>query len=159
MMSVRTLIAALVATSATGPALSQEAPDRIIVVVSNEIRVTRSVDKTPYPDTLERYPDLLAGGGYALTPPDENNEWYARVYQWSPGVIHVIEGERVRLEFFGINGDLHPTHIEGYDLSFDVERGQITRVEFVADKPGLFTIVTPGRAPSMTAQLVVMPKP
>jgi hypothetical protein len=38
-------------------------------------------------------------------------------------VIIVNEGERVALEFFGVNGDHHPTRIEGYDIAFDVRRG------------------------------------
>ncbi|SEB08016.1 hypothetical protein [Rubrimonas cliftonensis] len=162
MKSPSTLLASALfsATIAASASIAEEPIlDRTIVIASNELKVLRPVDKTPYPDTLEKYPDLMAGGGYRLEPPNEDGEWYARVYQWSPGVVYAYQGERVRLEFFGINGDLHPTEIPGYGLKFDVARGEITRVDFTADKAGLFDIVTPGRAPSMTAQLVVLPRP
>lgn len=151
--------AALLALSLAAPAMAEETFDRTVVIVSNEIRMTRSADRTPFPDTLDQHPDLLADGGYALTEPDDKNEWYARAYQWSPGTVFAYQGERVRLEFFGINGDVHPTVITGYDLSFDVRRGEITRVDFTADKPGIFEIMAPGRMPSMSAQLVVLPRP
>ncbi|MCG6657246.1 hypothetical protein HOP52_05585 [Halomonas campisalis] len=117
----------------------------------------RSQERTPFPDTLETYPDLEAGGGYRLTPPDNTGEWRARSYQWAPGVIVVNEGERVALEFFGINGDHHSTLIEGYDLEFVVRRGELTRVVFTADKPGLFNVICAEHQPSMTAQLLVQP--
>lgn len=154
---MKAVLAAAVALGA-GAAWAGETIDRTIVLVSNEIKMTRSADRTPFPDTLAAHPDLMAGGGYRLEEPDDKNEWYARAYQWSPGTVFAMQGERIRLEFFGVNGDVHPTVIEGYDLAFDVRRGEITRVDFVVDKPGIFNIAAPGRQPSMTAQLVVMPR-
>jgi len=152
-------ILTVLALTLAAPVFADPAPDRTVVIVSNEIKMTRAASRTPYPDTLERHPDLMAGGGYRLEEPDDKGEWYARAYQWSPGVVYAYEGERLLLEFFGINGDVHPTEIPAFGQSFDVRRGEITRVEFVLDKSGLFEIVAPGRAPSMTAQLVVLPRP
>ena len=150
----RLAAAALVAVSAT--AQSDEV-DRVITVTAVEYEMRRLQERTPFPDTLETHPDLEAGGGYRLTPPDDTGEWRARSYQWAPGVIVVNEGERVALEFFGINGDRHGTRIEGYDLEFVVRRGELTRVVFTADKPGLFSVICAEHQPSMTAQLLVQP--
>jgi hypothetical protein len=152
-------VALLVAAAWPGstPAGATE-PDRSFSILAVEHRAYRHVDRTPYPaHTWAQHPDLDAGGGYRLDPPDENGEWYVRAYAWSPGTIVVQQGETVMLEFFGINGDFHPSVIEGYDLEFDVRRGEITRVTFTADRPGLFRIVSLTRLPSMVAQLVVMP--
>jgi hypothetical protein len=61
------------------------------------------------------------------------------------------------LEFFGINGDSHPTEIEGYGIALEVRRGEITQVEIEADKPGIFRMASDLRLPSMVAQIVVLP--
>ena len=67
----------------------------------------------------------------------------------------VRQGETVTLEFFGVD-DQHPTVLEGYDLEFDVPRGQITRVTFEADRAGIFRFVCHTHEPTMTGQLVVL---
>ena len=60
----------------------------------------------------------------------------------------------VTLEFVGINGASHPITIAGYNQSFELRRGQITRVTFTADKPGVFQIVW-RHHPTMAAELIV----
>jgi hypothetical protein len=149
--------AAALASPAFSETLDHADFDRVISISAVEMQMYRDADRTPYPDTLDRHPDLFAMGGYRLEPPNENNEWYARSYHWLPSTIVVNQGERVLLEFFGINGDSHPTEIEGYDISFEVRRGEITQVELDADTAGLFRMSSDLRMPSMVAQIVVLP--
>lgn len=99
---------------------------------------------------------LPEGGGYGLKPPDDTGRWEVETYRWAPGTIVVNQGDKVTLEIIGINGTEHPSTIEGYDLSFVVKRGEITRVSFTADKPGIFTILCSIHLPSMQATLVVL---
>ena len=158
---MRRLLISICAAALAAPALADPPNhadyDRVISISAVELRMYRDADQTPYPDTLERHPELFALGGYRLEPPNDDNEWYARSYHWLPSTIVVNQGERVLLEFFGINGDSHPTAIEGYDLAFEVRRGEITHVAFDADKPGIFRMASELRLPSMVAQSVVLP--
>ena len=57
------------------------------------------------------------------------------------------------LEFVGINGASHRITIGGYDKSFELRRGQSTRVTFTADKTGTFPIVCTTHHPTMVAEL------
>jgi hypothetical protein len=67
---------------AAAPASAQsDAVDRVITVTAIEHEMRRSQERTPFPNTLEIYPELEAGGGYKLTPPGESGEWAARAYQ------------------------------------------------------------------------------
>ena len=83
---------------------------------------------------------LPAGAGYVLNKPDQTGRWEVSVYMWSPSQIIVNQDDEVTLEFVGINGANHPTTIAGYDKSFVLKRGQVTKISFRADKPGLFSI-------------------
>jgi len=77
--------------------------------------------------------------------------------RWMPSTITVIEGDRVKLEILGVNGKSHASTIEGYGVDFEVKRGELTTVEFDADKPGIFRLVCNTHKPAMTASLVVLP--
>jgi plastocyanin len=58
-----------------------------------------------------------------------------------------------------VNGKEHPGRIEGYEkTTFNVKRGQLTTVSFKADKAGVFRILCDLHQPSMTGQLVVLPR-
>ena len=63
------------------------------------------------------------------------------VYVFEPRQILVTEGDEVTLEFVGINGASHPTTIQGYGKSFELKRGEVTKVALTADKVGIFPIV------------------
>ena len=56
----------------------------------------------------------------------------------------------------GINGANHPTTIVGYDKTFVLKRGQVTKISFKADKAGVFPIECHTHTPSMRAELVVL---
>ena len=56
----------------------------------------------------------------------------------------------------GINSKEHPITVEGYGLSTVLKRGEVQRLNFVADKPGIFKIECSIHKPSMEATLVVL---
>src|SRR5690625_402362 len=60
-----------------------------------------------------------------------------------PDVVEVEEGDRVFFHMTNIDLDQDITHgfaINDYDLNFEVQPGQTSTLEFVADKPGTFPI-------------------
>jgi plastocyanin len=129
------------------------AKPRTIYVAAVEMKGGVTVDKEAYPGGA-----LPSGGGYLLKAPDDKSRWEVSTYRWDPGTIVVNEGDTVTLEIVGINGDEHPFTIEGYWVSDVVHRGKLTRVTFVADKPGIFKVICRKHAPSMQADLVVLAK-
>ncbi len=148
-----TLGALLAAAVASAWAQQKPAPpvERTIYIAAVEPKGGANVNQEAHPHDA-----LPSGGGYVLKKPDEKGRWEVSTYRWDPGTIVVNEGDRVTLEIIGINGADHPFTIEGYWISDVVRRGQITRVTFVADKPGIFKIICRKHAPSMQADLVVM---
>lgn len=121
---------------------AQEAATQTISVMAIEYKMRRKVSETPFPNTLEEHPDLEGAAGYKIIPPgtEVEGEWGINAYQWVPGTIVVNQGDTVMLKFYGVNGDEHPTTIDGYDQEFTVRRGELTEVQFVADKAGTFQI-------------------
>jgi len=128
------------------------AADRTVYLAAIEPKGSTSVDKEPFPAAA-----LPVGGGYGLEEPDADGKWTVETYRWLPGEITVVQGDKVTLEILGINGASHPTTIEGYDISFEVKRGQLNSVTFTADKPGIFRIICSAHQPSMTGQFIVLP--
>ena len=126
---------------------------RYIVVTAIARRGGAAVEKEPFPAT-----PLPEGGGYQLKPPNAEGRWEVAVYVFDPRQIFVNEGDEVTLEFIGINGASHPISIGGYDKSFELKRGQSTRVTFTADKSGTFPIVCATHHPTMAAELIVAAK-
>jgi FtsP/CotA-like multicopper oxidase with cupredoxin domain len=132
----------------------QAAGERVIYLAAIEPKGGVTVDKESYPAA-----PLPKGGGYVLNPPNPQGRWEVSVYQWSPSTIVVRQGERVTLEIVGINGAKHSGHIDKYHPDhFEVKRGQITRVQFTADTPGIFKIHCKEHEPSMEGTLVVLPR-
>ena len=134
-------------------AVQQPGPlrERTVYIAAVEPKGGVNVAQEPFPDK-----PLPGGGGYLLKKPDDKGRWEVSTYRWDPGTIVVNQGERVTLEFIGINGDEHPFTIEGYWLKETVRRGHITRISFDADKPGIFKIICRSHSPAMQADLVVL---
>ncbi len=164
------LLATCAALLLATPAVAQPAPaldhadfDRVFAITTFEHRLLRDADQTPYPDTMERFPDLFAMGGYRMEAPNEDNEWYARTYLWSPMMVVMHQGETVLLEFFGINGERHPTELRGPDGTvldnFEVLRGDIVQVPFTPETTGIHSYVSTLRLPGMQGQILVLPEP
>jgi hypothetical protein len=130
-----------------------QAEKRTFTVAAVEMKGGVTVDKEPFPTDA-----LPAGPGYVLNKPDQTGRWEVSVYMWMPSQIIVNQDDDVTLEFVGINGANHPTTIVGYDKSFVLKRGQVTKISFKADKAGLFAIQCGTHKPSMAAEFVVLPR-
>ena len=136
------------------PLAAEQPTKRTIYIAAIEPKGSTTVRKEPFPTT-----ELPPGPGYILEAPDAKGKWRVKTYRWLPSTIVVNQGDEVTLEILGVNGAQHPSMIEGYDIGFMVRRGQVTRIKFTADKAGIFTIVCNVHRPTMTAQLVVLPRP
>lgn len=148
------MVLASVLAAATAWPEPARADKRFFTVLAIEPKGGTTTDKEPFPATA-----LPPGGGYVIAPPDEKTRrWEVSAYVWHPAQIIVNEGDEVTLEFVGINGASHPTTIAAFGQAFTVKRGQAHRVTFKADKVGIFGITCSTHAPSMSGELVVMPK-
>ena len=62
-------------------------------------------------------------------------------YRWDPGTVFVNKGETVKLRISGINGDSHPFVIEGLNIKGEVKKGEVTEVQFTAEKEGIYRLI------------------
>ena len=148
------LLVVLVLLAACGQALAGAvAPpqERTIYMAALEPKGGTTVDQEPFPAQ-----SLPPGGGYGLKAPDDTGRWEVETYRFDPGTVVVNEGDTVTLEIVGINGKEHPITVEGYGLDTVLKRGEVQRLNFVADKPGIFKIECDNHKPSMKASLVVL---
>jgi plastocyanin len=135
------------------PVTEAFAAKRHFVVTAVEPKGGVTVDKEAFPET-----PLPEGGGYVLKKPDDKGRWEVSVYVFDPRQIFVDEGDEVTLEFVGINGASHPITIEAYGQTFELKRGHVNTVTFVADKPGRHSIICSTHLPTMISELIVAPK-
>lgn len=133
--------------------LAAQPQKRFFTVLAVEPKGGTTEDKEPFPAE-----PLPSGGGYEKKPPGENGRWQVSAYVWSPAQIIVQQGDEVTLEFVGINGAAHPTTIAAFGQSFTLKRGEAHQVTFTADKVGAFGIVCGRHRPSMSGELIVLPK-
>jgi heme/copper-type cytochrome/quinol oxidase subunit 2 len=111
---------------------------------------------------------ILIGSGAAALPrvvageAAEVKEFHIKLkrYTFTPSVIRVNHGDRVRLTIEGL--DLkHGLYVDGYDLNIKVRHAEAKTIEFVADKSGSFrircSVVCGPLHPFMTGKLVVAP--
>ena len=136
-----------------GAARSQMGEKRFFTVAAVEPKGGATIDKEPFPTE-----SLPAGGGYVLRQPDQTGRWEVSTYLWTPGQIVVNQGDKVVLEFVGVNGASHPTEIKGLGKAFTLKRGQTVRVEFKADQPGIYPVICTTHLPSMRGEIVVLPR-
>lgn len=138
-------------TAFATPAMAQK---RYFTILAIEPKGGTTVDREVFPAA-----PLPPGGGYVLSAPDHKTKrWEVSAYVWLPSQITVTEGDEVTLEFVGINGSSHATTIAAFGQSFLVKRGEANRVTFVADKAGIFGITCSTHQPSMSGELIVLPK-
>lgn len=132
----------------------QAAEERVIYMAAIEPKGGVTVDKEPYPAAA-----FPKGGGYVKKAPDQTGRWEVSVYQFSPATVVVKQGDRVTLEIVGINGAKHSVHVEKFHPNhFLVKRGEIGRLQFTADTPGIFKIHCEEHQPAMEGILVVLPR-
>lgn len=134
-------------------AIAASPPARSFTIAAIEPKGGAQVEKEAFPTA-----PLPEGGGLILKAPNAEGRWEIATYIWSAQQIMVNQGDDVTLLFVGINGATHPTTIEGYDQAFTLQRGTVHKVSFKADKAGVFKIICTTHGPTMTSELVVVPK-
>jgi plastocyanin len=136
------------------PVVAADAEERTVYMAAVELKGATTVDKEPFPAGA-----LPPGAGYVKKAPDATGRWEVSVYQFAPATVVVQQGDRVTLEIIGINGAIHNVHIDRFHPDHvAVKRGQIARVRFTADAPGLYRIHCLEHPPSMVGYLVVLPR-
>lgn len=128
-------------------------------------------------------PSTLSSG-YVYKAPgyssDDPTLWEVQSYFYAPASLFARQGERVSLRIFALNGDNHVTRIlapngqevqfdfwiagennartdEGAGTTFNTQRGRVSVISFVASQVGTYTVLCGTHAPSMQAQMLVMP--
>ena len=97
------------------------------------------------------------GGGFRVTEPNKVGAWDFRSFTFSLPQIVVNQGDKVNLHFVGVQGAHHLISVEGVD-TFELVRGQIHTVSFVANTPGTITYICHVHLPNMVGQILVLPK-
>ena len=134
------------------PTVSSVPIERTIYVNLVEPKGSTNIKKEPFP--TEALPE---GGGYELKSPDETGKWVVETYTFSPSVIVVNQGDTVNIKMLGINGALHKISIENYVDEFDIHRGELKEISFVADEAGTFKMSCDVHRPAMEGYLMVLP--
>jgi cytochrome c oxidase subunit 2 len=84
----------------------------------------------------------------------------ARMFDFSPNVIHVNRGDRVIIDLAAMDV-MHGLYVDGYDVETRARPGVPTRVEFVADQAGKFryrcSVTCGAMHPFMIGELIVGP--
>jgi plastocyanin len=106
--------------------------------------------------------------GYGFKRPGEVDKtapqrWEVASYAFIPGFITVQHGDTVRLTSFIVNGDHHDVAVLAPDGQVVVptalwQRGREYQVSFVAEKLGSYQLKCFAHAPSMTANILVLPR-
>jgi hypothetical protein len=145
------LIAAAAFAAALVSVQAQAPQTRHFTIAAIEPRGGTQAAQEPFPSA-----PLPPGGGYVIRPPDANGRWEVSAYLWSPAQIVVRQGDRVVIDFVGINGAEHPTTLGSLAPNFTLRRGQVHRVEFTADVPGVHPMICSAHLPSMRGEIVVL---
>jgi len=83
---------------------------------------------------------LFAPVPLTLAAPQERHfRIEASRYQYTPSVINVNPGDRVTIDLTTTDV-VHGLYVDDYALNITADPGQTTRLTFVADKPGTFTL-------------------
>ncbi len=98
------------------------------------------------------------GAGFVLTPPDKSGAWNFRSFTFSTSQIVVFQGDKVTLNFVGVQGPYHFIEVQGI-ATFPLTRGQIHTVTFTADKVGTITYTCHVHMPNMQGEILVLPRP
>ena len=85
---------------------------------------------------------IPTGGGFRITEPNKVGAWDFRSFSFAPDQIVVNQGDKVTLHFIGVQGAHHVIDVQGVD-TFELMRGQIHTVSFVANNPGTITLHLP----------------
>jgi plastocyanin len=100
---------------------------------------------------------IPTGGGFKITEPNKAGAWDFRSFAFAPAQIVVNQGDKVTLHFIGVQGAHHVITVDGIG-TFELKRGQINTVSFIANNPGIINYVCHVHAPNMAGQIMVLPK-
>ncbi len=100
---------------------------------------------------------IPTGGGFKITEPNKVGAWDFRSFTFSPSQLVVNQGDKVTLHFVGVQGAHHVVTVDGIG-TFELKRGQINTVSFVANNPGIINYVCHVHLPNMSGQILVLPK-
>jgi hypothetical protein len=134
-------------------------PKRTIHLSAVEWKGTTNVSKEPCPTTALPTGQPGEKNGYERVVPDASGNWIAQTYRFDSEFVAAYEGERVILKIFGVNGAEHKIKTEGLHPDFFVRRGRLTTISFIAPEPGIYEIHCHTHMPSMTLNLLVLPRP
>jgi cytochrome c oxidase subunit 2 len=114
---------------------------------------------TPQEANTAPVPENISTGADALSSHVVEINMTVRKFAFSPGVIHVKQGDRVIIHIVDSDDD-HGIAIQGYNQQIKFGSGNEGKtLDFIADKPGTFTFYCnvpcgPGHR-DMTGQLIV----
>jgi plastocyanin len=112
-------------------------------------------------------PRTLSGGYRYKGPGDADKadptKWEVSTYRWEPGFMQVLQGDKVTLVGFIVNGDKHTVWVEdpsGERVVTEQEwnRGREYRFSFVAEKLGYYQLHCHEHDPTMAAHILVLPR-
>jgi plastocyanin len=136
--------------------------ERLIEVTGLEIKGTTNTEDLAVPEIDPE--TLSAGFGYDAPGFDEDNptNWRVASYIWGPGNMTAFQGDSIDLHTFILNGNSHNVWVEAPDGSKVVEdiemnRGRDYNLKFEATQAGVYKLVCSTHAPTMTADIVVLP--
>lgn len=144
--------------------LSVPAREVEFVVTGVELKGSTSVDSLAPPPTD---PTTLSDGYRYKKPGDADKadakKWEVATYVWSPGAMTVLQGDRLTLRVFIVNGDKHTAWVEGPDGAEVVKEGEQNRgreyvMTFTAAQVGTYKLVCNEHDPTMRAVITVLPR-
>jgi plastocyanin len=106
--------------------------------------------------------------GYVYKGPGEADKtapqtWEVDSYAFAPGFVAVPQGDTVAVRVFVVNGDKHDVSVLAPDGQVVVPtvtwtRGGEYQVSFKTEKAGTYKLICAIHAPSMTANVLVVPR-
>ena len=137
----------------------------LIEVTAFEVKGSTSTDDLAAPDvdpsTFSAGFGYKGPGEYDVDNPDK---WQVASYMWNPGQMTARQGDTLDLHVFVLNGNIHETRIEDPDGNIvgDVvvmNRGREYDLSASLEKAGTYRLICSTHAPTMTAEIVVLPRP
>jgi plastocyanin len=146
-------------------ARAQQAPrTQTIFMTAVEIKGSTTTEKLAPPAVNP----VELSKGYGFKGPGEAEKtapqrWEIASYTFMPGFITVLQGDTVTLTAFVVNGDHHDVAVLAPDGQVVVptaiwQRGREYQVSFVAENMGTYQLRCFAHAPTMTANILVLPR-
>lgn len=127
-----------------------------------EWKGTTSADELAAPSVD---PKTLSEGygfkGPGILDPSNPEKWQVATYTWTPGSMVAYQGDTVELTAFIVNGDHHNVRLvapDGTEIeAMEMNRGREYKLAFEASRAGIYRLVCDTHAPTMTANITVLP--